>query len=37
VVPQLADHVLFTSFIVTWAPDNTAANMLRIHDDSGRQ
>src|SRR5688500_12639099 len=28
-------HVLFTRFIVTWAPDGAAANRLRIHDDSG--
>jgi hypothetical protein len=29
------DHVLFTRFILTSAPDNAAAIRLQIHDDSG--
>jgi hypothetical protein len=38
-VPQLVavDLVLFTRFMVPSADDDAAANMLRIHDDSGRR
>ena len=37
VIPQLApvDHVPLTEFMMPGAPDNAAANTLRIDDDSG--